>query len=319
MRVAVASRSFSRHPVLRDELLARWPDALFNDSGATLKGETLVDFLRGTQAAVVGLERIDDALLDRVPDLRIVAKYGVGIDNIDLEAFARRGIRLGWTPGVNRRSVAELVIAFAITLLRGVSQANLALRAGAWRQFPGRQLSGRTVGIVGCGHVGRDVATLLRGFGCRLLAHDIRDVSAFCHANHIEIVGLKDLLARADVVTLHVPLDASTRGMIGAAQLALMKPDAILINAARGGIVDESALRAALESSRLAGAAFDVFATEPPDDPALLGLPNFLSTPHIGGSAAEAILAMGRAAIAGLADNKVPAPGDLCWPLVPAH
>lgn len=313
VRIAVASRSFSRHPILRAELLARHPAVTFNDAGLSLSGDALVAFLAGHDAAITALETIDDALLDRLPELTVISKYGVGLDMVDLPLLRRRGIRLGWTGGVNRRSVAELTIAFAISLLRHVPQGNAEVRAGQWRQLMGRHLSERVVGIVGCGHVGQDLAVLLRAFGCPVLAHDIRDFPAFYAAHGIEPVGLDDLLGRADVVTLHLPLDATTRTILSAERLARMRPDAILINAARGGLVDEAAMKAMLMNGRLAGAAFDVFAGEPPQDMDLLRLPNFLATPHIGGSAEEAVLAMGRAAIDGLTSASVPGPGAEVW------
>jgi D-3-phosphoglycerate dehydrogenase len=162
------------------------------------------------------------------------------------------------------------------------------------------------VGIVGCGNVGKDLTPILRAFGCPVLAHDILDFPDFYAAHQVEPVGLEELLRRSDVVTLHVPLDDSTRGILSAERLALLRPDALLINTARGGLVDEVVLKAMLSTGRLAGAGFDVFATEPPDDPGLLGLPNFLATPHIGGSSEEAVLAMGRAAIRGLDENRLP-------------
>jgi len=308
-RVAVASRSFSRHPVLRQELLAVYPDVTFNESGQSLDGDALVAFLDGHDGAVIALERVDDTLLSRVPHLRVIGKYGVGLDKIDMAAMVRHGVRLGWTGGVNRRSVAELVIAMAISLLRHVPRANLEVRDGTFRQIMGRQLGDRTVGIVGCGHVGKDLAVLLRAFGCRVLAHDILDFPTFYDAHDITPVGLDELLATADVVSLHLPLDDRTRMILDARRLGLMRRDAILINAARGGMVDEVALKAMLMDGRLAGAAFDVFAVEPPEDAELLRLPNFLATPHIGGSAEEAVLAMGRAAIAGLAQAVLPVPG----------
>lgn len=300
MRIAVASRSFSRHPILRAELLAKYPDATFNDRSVALAGEALVAFLKGHERAIIGLERLDDGVFASLPELKVVSKYGVGVDMIDLEAMARRGVRLGWTGGVNRRSVSEMVIAFAITLLREFPAAVAEMRSGTWRPHAGRQLSDRTVGIVGCGHVGKDVAVLLRGFGCRVLVHDIREFPDFYARHDIEAGTLDAVLSQSDIVTLHLPLDDSTRGMLSRARLALMRRDAILINTARGGIVDESALKAMLKECRLAAAAFDVFAHEPPEDTELLRLPNFLATPHIGGSAEEAVLAMGRAAIAGL-------------------
>lgn len=299
-RVAVASRSFSRHPVLRAELLARYPNVTFNDSGKSLDGRELMAFLKGHEKAITALERLDERVFSSVPELRVISKFGVGLDTIDLEAMARHGVKLGWTGGVNKRSVSELAIAFAVVLLRHIPEAMREVANGAWRQHVGRQLSDRTVGIVGCGHIGKDLAILLRAFGCRVLAHDIRDFPEFYATHQIVPVGLDELLRTADVVTLHLPLDDTTRGMLSAERLALMRPEAILINTARGGLVDERALKTMLREGRLAGAAFDVFATEPPEDAELLRLPNFLATPHIGGSAEEAVLAMGRAAIEGL-------------------
>ena len=316
-RVAAATRTFSRNPVLRDELRARYPDATFHVDGPRLAGDDLIRFLKGHAKAIVSLEILDARVFAAVPELRVVSRFGVGLDTIDLQAMTRYGVRLGWTGGTNRRSVAELVICFAISLLRHVPASFEDVRQGGWRQRSGRQLSDRTVGIVGCGNVGQDLARLLRAFGCRVLAHDIRDRQAFYDETGVESVPLETLLQDSDIVTLHVPLDRSTRGMLDARRLGLMRADAILINAARGGVVDEDALRLMLEEGRIAGAALDVFAREPPDDVAWLARPDVLATPHIGGSTEEAVLAMGRAAIAGLDENRIPGDGwpDGCdWP-----
>jgi len=309
-RIAVCSRSFSRHPKLRAELLARFSNVTFNETGRQFEGDDLIEFLHGHDRAITALERIDEYVLSRLPELKVIGKYGVGLDMIDLDAMRRHGKRLGWTSGVNRRSAAELALAFAIVMLRHVPAASREVLAGTWRQHVGGLLSGRTVGIVGCGNIGKDLVKLLQPFGTQVLVNDIRHYGDFYAEYAIEAIALDELLARADVVTLHVPLDASTRGIISEARLALMKPTAILINAARGGLVDEAALKRALKESRLAAAAFDVFAAEPPHDMELLTLPNFLATPHIGGSAEEAILAMGLAAIRGLEDNVIP---DADW------
>lgn len=308
-RVAVCSRSFSRHAVLRAELLARYEHVTFNDSGRQLEGVELVSFLRGHDKAITALERIDETLLSQLPELKVIGKYGVGLDMIDMAAMHRHGKRLGWTGGVNRRSVSELVIAFAVSMLRHVPSANKELVGGIFRQLPGGQLSGRTVGIVGCGFVGKDLIQLLQPWGCTVLAHDVFDFPDFYARFGVTPVGLDELLQRSDVVSLHVPLDASTRNMLDARRLGLMKPGALLINAARGGLVDEGALKAALQAKRIAAAAFDVFSVEPPQDLELLKLPNFLATPHIGGSSEEAILAMGRAAIDGLDRSEIPPSG----------
>lgn len=299
-RVAVTSRSFSRHPVLREELQARYDEVTFNDAGRSLVCDDLIAFLDGHDKAIVALEPITEEIVAKLPRLKILAKYGVGLDTIDMAVLRRYGIKLGWTGGVNRRAVAELTLVFAISLLRQVPQANRLIMEGGWQPVMGVQLSGKTVGIVGLGHVGKDLVRLLQPFDCRILAHDIKTFPNFCQAFGVVPCGLDLLLRQSDVVTLHVPLDDTTRSMFGAAEFGRMKPGAILINTARGGLVDEAALKRALMEQRLAGAALDVFTEEPPNDTELLALPNFLATPHIGGSAREAVLAMGRAAIEGL-------------------
>ena len=308
-KVAVTSRSFSRHPVLRAELLARFENVTFNDEGKRITGADLVDYLDGHDKAITALEIINGDLLQALPDLKVISKYGVGYDMVDLDALAEHGVRLGWTGGVNKRSVSELVISMAVALLRHVPAANEEVRTGTFRQHVGRQLSDCTVGIIGCGHVGKDLARLLRAFGCQVLANDILDFPEYYGETGVKPASLETVLADSDIVTLHLQLDDTTKSILDKKHLGLMKQDAVLINVARGGLVDEAALKSALKSGALAGAGFDVFQTEPPEDMELLNLPNFLATPHIGGSAEEAILNMGRAAIAGLDDNQIPKRG----------
>lgn len=299
-KVAVASRSFSKHAVLRSELAARYPNAKFNDAGASLKGEELISFLSGCDKAVLALETVDDALLARLPELKLVSKFGVGLDSFDLKAMARRGVKLAWTPGTNSRSVAELALMSIIALLRRVPEASADLAAGKWGQPKGSTLTGKTVGLVGLGAVGRDLAALLAPFGVKLLAHEPAPDQAAVARHAIRLVPLDELLAHSDAVSLHLPLLPSTRNTIDAGRLALMKPSAVLVNTARGGLVDEDALLAALDAGRLAGAALDAYAVEPPTNPSLTSHRKLLATPHIGGSTEEAIMGMGRAAIAGL-------------------
>lgn len=301
--VAVASHSFPKHQTLRYELLSRYPDSVFNDTRSPLAGIELIEFLKGHGKAITGLEVLDEAVFVAVPELKIVSKYGVGLDTIDVEAAARHGVSIRWTAGVNRQSVAELTIALMIMLARNVSAVSHDLRRGIWTAGAGRQLSSATLGILGCGHVGQTVARLSRAFGAHVIAHDIMPYDDFFREAGVVAVSFEALLRDSDFVSIHVPLDDTTRGMIGPRELGMMKPSAFLINTARGGIVDEAALKWALLNKRLAGAGCDVFTTEPPADTELLSLPNFVGTPHIGGSSAEAALAMGRAAIAGLDDE----------------
>lgn len=305
-KVAVCSRSFSKNQALRAELLKRYSLVSFNDTGKQLAGDELVAFLRGHNKAITALERIDDYILDNLPELKVIGKYGVGLDMIDMNSLRRHGVRLGWTAGVNRRSVSELVICFAIAMLRHVPAAQREVLGGTWRQHVGGYLSERTIGIIGCGHIGKDLVKLLQPWGCEILSHDILDFPDFYAQYNVKPVDLSILLRESDIVTLHLPLDMSTRNILSAERLSLLKPTSVLINTARGGLVDETAIREMLKSGHLAAAAMDVFENEPPQDMELISLHNFLVTPHIGGSAEEAILAMGRAAIDGLNHNQVP-------------
>ena len=304
--VAIASRSFSKHPILRSKVLERYPNAKFNDKGLSLSGDSLVEFLSGHEKAITALEVIDDSILSKLPDLKVIGKYGVGLDMIDLHAMKDRGVKLGWTGGVNKRSVSELAISFSVYLLHRVAFANAEVRNGEWYQVKGRQLSECTFGIVGCGHVGKDLVKLLKPFGCNILAHDIIDFKEFYQENNITSVGLDELLQKSDVVTLHLPKNDSTNNILNKDRLQMLKKDAILINLARGGLLDETALKEMLSKKSIAGAALDVFSVEPPVDTDFAHLDNVLITPHIGGSTEEAILAMGLAAIDGLENYRDP-------------
>src|SRR5947209_7717577 len=213
MPVAVASHSFPKSPTLRRELLAQHPDAVFNETGQPLAGGALVQFLRGHDKAITGLETLDDALFSAVPGLRRVSKYGVGLDMIDLDAARRHGVTVRWTPGVNRQSVAELTIAFMIALCRRIVPLASDLRSGTWGTGGGRQPSSATIGLVGCGHVGKTVARLCLAFGAGVLAHDIVDYTDFYRETGVRAVPLDELLRASDIVTLHVPLDPSTHNM----------------------------------------------------------------------------------------------------------
>lgn len=298
--IAVTSRSFSRHPVLRKELANLYPSARFNDKGKSMDGEELIAFLRGAERAITALEPLGDAEFDQLPELRVVSKFGVGVDMIDLEAMQKHDVKLGWTPGVNRHSVAELTVMMMIALLHRVPEALETVGKGQWQQIRGRQLGEKTIGIIGCGHVGKLLCTYLKPYGCKILAHDILDFPEFYQKNDVTPANLETVLQSSDVVTLHVPLNSSSRQILSRERMSLMRQGAVLINAARGGLVDEQALFDMLDSGHLAGAGLDVFAEEPPVDRRLIELPNVMVTPHIGGSTEEAVLAMGRAAIRGL-------------------
>jgi len=304
--VAITSRSFSKHPILRDEVLKRYPDAKFNDAGLSLNGNSLIEFLQGYEKAITALEVIDDSILSHLPNLKVISKFGVGLDMIDLHALKKYGVKLDWSGGVNKRSVSELVVSFAIALLHRAVFANSEVKKGKWYQPKGFQLSNCTFGIIGFGHIGKDLVKLLKPFDCKILAHDIRNFKEFYKKNKVKSVGIEELIKKSDVVTLHLPLNESTKNFMNEERLQMLKSNAILINLARGGLIDEDVLKKMVLEKRIAGAALDVFEIEPPIDKELLTMDNVLITPHIGGSTEEAILAMGMAAIDGLDNAKDP-------------
>ncbi len=296
--VAVTSRSFSRNEILRAETLARYANVTFNDEGLSLDGDSLVGFLAGHPLAITALERIDDSILERLPDLKVISKVGVGIDMIDLEAMERHDVRLGWARGTNARSVSELAIALMLSLLRNLPSAARLVRQGEWRQLQGSTLTGKTVGIVGFGHVGRDLAELLGAFSCRVLAHDVAPLHGL--PAHVEQASLESLLASSEIVTLHTVLNDDTRNFLDRERIASMERARSSSTPREGDSIDEDALYNSLSTGHLAGAALDVFSHEPPGDHPLLTLDQVIVTPHVGGSTKEAVLAMGRAAIDGL-------------------
>ncbi len=297
--IAVSSRTFSGTPALVEELSKYFDAVRFNTTEA-LSGDALVSFIGSARGLVVGLERIDESVLRRCPNLKIIAKYGVGLDNIDTDACERRGVQIGWTGGVNRLSVAEMTLGFMLALSRNLYKTSARLKRGEWDKNGGFQLSGKTVGIIGVGHVGKEVIRLLKPFGCRILVNDIIDQAGYYRDEGVEETSKEKVFRQAELLSLHVPLTPETYFLINEESIALMRRDAYLINTARGPIVKLEALTQALKSGRIAGAALDVYDEEPPTDRELLSLDNLICTPHTGGNSKEAVIAMGMSAIAHL-------------------
>lgn len=235
--------------------------------------------------------QVDGPLLDVAQHLEVIGRAGVGVDNIDMRAATRRGVAVINAPGGNTSSTAELAFALLLAAARRVAEADRSVREGRWdrKALRGRQLQGNTLGVIGAGRIGTEVARRAHAFGMRILAYDPYLSSERAADERIERVELDELLERADFVTVHVPLTEQTRGMIGVAEIARMKPTATLINAARGGIVDERALAVALQQRKLGGAALDVYETEPlPGEHPLREAPNLVMTPHLGAATVEA-------------------------------
>ena len=297
-KIVVTSRSFSAHPKLREELLSLFPNTKFNDRGAIVGEKDLAKFLSGADGAIVALDPIKLSLLNQCPDLKIISKFGVGMDNVDREACKITGVSIGWTGGLNRRGVAEMALCYMIGLSRHIFFSARDLRgSNSWIKDGGQDLSSKTIGIIGVGYVGKELIGLLRGFGCKILVNDIIDQKDYYKENKLLETNKEEIFKTADIITVHTPLDSSTEKMFTEKVFSLMKQDSFLINVARGGIVDQLALKKALMGNDIAGAAIDVFEMEPCDDFEFLQLPNKYCTPHTGGSSEQSMLAMGRSAI----------------------
>jgi D-3-phosphoglycerate dehydrogenase len=234
--------------------------------------------------------KVDGDLIGAAPRLRVIGRAGEGVDNIDLDAATQRGIVVMNTPGGNTISAAEHTMSLLLALARNIPQASASLRGGAWdrKSFVGVQLYEKVLGVIGMGKIGREVAQRARAFGMEVVAHDPFLSEDMAQKLKVAFVPFHDLLARADFITLHVPLTDSTRHVLGEEELRRCKAGVRILNCARGGLVDESALERALREGRVAGAALDVFENEPPAGSPLLSLPNLIGTPHLGASTHEA-------------------------------
>ena len=301
-RVVVTPPAFCKSQSLKTELLGHFPNAVFNEKDRYLSGPDLVDFLTDADAALIGRDPINTELIRSLPKLRMISKYGVGLDNLDPEALSRARIELRVTSGTNRRSVAELALGFMIGLCHNMSSGSEELKSGSWRREGGQELTGKSIGIIGCGNVGQELVRLLQPFQCKIWVRDIADRSGFCREFGAVETGFDEIIEEADIITLHVPLTENTENLIDKSVLAKMKPSAFLVNTSRGRVVHQGDLHQALVSGEIAGAGLDVFWEEPPVETEFLQLPNLMVTPHIGGNSREAVEAMGRAAIQNLVE-----------------
>lgn len=299
-KIGVCSRSFSRNPILRSELQSKFSNVKFNDEGVSLNGDSLVEFLSDCDGAVIALEYIDNDILSRLPNLKFIGKYGVGLDKLDFNALDRHQVKLGWTPGVNATSVAELTLNMALNIVRNTAESNRYAENMHWKQITGKQLSSLTFGVLGLGHVGTKVVSLAKAFGCNVIAFDKVDKSKECAELGVDFTDFSGLLSQADILSVHVPGNAETFHILGKDEFEKMKKGSYIINTARGGIVSEEDLLVALNEQHIAAAGFDVLEVEPPATPDFIAHPNTFVTTHIGGSSEEAIIAMGLAAIDGL-------------------
>ena len=239
--------------------------------------------------------KVDREMISKAANLKAIGRAGVGVDNIDVAAASERGVAVLNAPGGNTIAAAELTVALMLTLVRRIAEADASVRAGRWDRsaFRGRELRGKTLGLVGAGRIGGEVALRCKAFGMNVIVYDPYLAEGRARELGIDLVDLDRVLDEADVISVHVPLNDETRGLIGSEALDRMKTTAYVVNASRGGVVDEDALATALQDGTIAGAALDVFESEPlPSNSPLHGAPNTVLTPHLGASTAEAQIAV---------------------------
>jgi D-3-phosphoglycerate dehydrogenase len=293
MKIAITPRSFPEAGATALQWLRqRGFEIKLNETGKVLDEQGMMDFCRGAEGLIVGIDPVTEKVLDANPRLKAVSKYGAGLDNIDLAAAGARGVAVMNAGGANALSVAELTVGLFFSLARSIPFSAASTKAGGWERKKGVELFGKTAGIVGLGNIGREVARIARGIGMETIGYDpyVQPDNPAVAALGIRLASLNEVLACADFVTLHLPLTKELRLMINRDTLKAMKPSAFLVNTSRGELVDEEALFEALSTGTIAGAAEDVFSREPPGGHPLLSLDNFILTPHIGMHTQEAVL-----------------------------
>lgn len=298
-RVFVSANSYGKfNPGLKTKLEDLVGEVVYNTTGKPLSSEQVRDMLPGMDGYIAGLDQIDAQALQAADSLKVIARYGVGVDQVDLAAAAEKGIVVSNTPGANSASVAELALGMLLMLARHIPLATRAIQKGEWPRLPGLTLEGKTVGILGLGAIGKQLAKRLAGFDCQILAYDPYADEDFARQHNVRLVALDELVAQSDFLSLHLPVLPETRGLVNEAFIKSMKRGSFLINTSRGELIDEAALVEGLESGHLRGAGLDAFIKEPPDpDNPLLSLPQVICTPHLGAQSDGATNNMGRMAL----------------------
>ena len=298
--VFVTSRSFSENIFLKNKLLKLYPKAQFNLTGSKIKSSDLINICKNYNKLIIGLDVINTNILKHLPNLKVISKYGVGLDKIKLQELKKFNIKLGFKIGINKRSVSELTLSMILNLSRQLIIHNNFMKNNTSKQIIGSELTNKTIGIIGAGSIGQDLINLLKPFNCKIIINDIRSINKYKNNPNIIQKSLKYLLSKSDIITVHTPLNSKTINLINSDNLKIIKNTCLIINCARGGIINESSLYRYLSINKKTMAFFDVFEKEPPFNNKLLSLNNFFSTPHIGGTSDEAIIKMGLAAIEGL-------------------
>ncbi|RBP46981.1 phosphoglycerate dehydrogenase [Garciella nitratireducens] len=300
-KILITPRSFGKTNDVPFKILEKHGyEIIRNQTGEKYSEQQLIDIIEEMDGIIVGLDPISRKVLEKAKNLKVVTKYGVGLDNIDLRAAKRLGIQVTFTPGANDESVADFTFSLMLSVSRHIKQLDEIVRNDCWGKIIGTEVYGKTLGIIGTGAIGKDVARRARGFNMEILAYDIYPDENFAKKIGLKYVDKKTLLKNSDFISFHVPLTDEMYHFIDEEELKMMKDSAIIINTSRGGIINEDSLYYALRDKKIAAAALDVFENEPPINSRLLELDNVLLSPHCGASTIDATNRMGLMAVEGL-------------------
>jgi len=300
-KIAVTSRSFSRNDKLIANLKTKFKHIKLNSKGYALKGKNLIDFLDGMDGAIIGIEPITSKVLSELPSLKHISKYGVGTNNLDMEAIKSHGISLSLSPGSNSQSVAEYTLYLMLLSMRQNFNNMSEIAQNIWSQKKGRELFKKRVGIIGFGNIGKQLSRMLKPFQIKVMLFDNVKINLTkSQSSFIEQVQLSTILRKADIISLHLPLTKGTENFLTKNEFSIMKNDVVIVNTSRGGIVNERDLFTFLKKNPDAFGAFDVFKKEPNFSSKLYSLPNFFASSHRASLTNEGIENMGMAAINGL-------------------
>jgi D-3-phosphoglycerate dehydrogenase len=289
-KVLITPRSFEH---IKDKFLELLKDAeievVMNPYGRVIKEDEMVELIKDMDGIIVGIDPITKRVIYNASKLKVISKYGVGVDNIDLESAKERNIVVTNTPNANSNAVAELTVGLIISVLRNIPLSDRRVREKKWDRFIGYELYGKTLGVIGTGSIGKRVIKLLRGFDLNILCYDKFPDYEWAEKENVKYVNFDELLKRSDIITIHIPLTEETRHLISERELSLMKKTAIIINTSRGGIINERDLYKFLKEGKIYGAGLDVLEDEPPQNSPLIELDNVVITSHIGAHTQESI------------------------------
>lgn len=277
-------------------------DLVFNPTGKPLTEDELIPLLKDCDGYIAGLDFITEKAIDACPHLKVISRYGTGYDRVDIMAAKKKGVIVTNTPGVNAEAVGELTFGLILSAARNIPHLDRSTREGGWIRSTGMELKGKTLGIMGLGAIGKVVARCAQGFDMEVIAYDPYINLEYCQKHRIKSTTIDEVLSCSNVLSLHLPLNDETYHLINRESISRMPEGAIIINASRGGIIDEEAAYEALRSGHLGGLGLDAFEQEPPKDSPLFQLPNVIATPHTGAHTREATDHMAALAISNLID-----------------